>query len=227
MSHSLRPQPPTTNEFSSKAPRFWNFEVLGVEGGSLYLCVCPFVWGTGPHQHFLNKSSPYCSVTVRLGAINNWQFVAVIMTLETFQMAFPFLSRRTKTYTYSLWWGFNQADIGHDPWPIVVTRLCWLIFGLGTGLCLVFPRTDSHAYQSFGFLIKGQGFGRVGIGYIRMEGLEVWGCCKYTFEGKRKKEMSKWIFEITKPVVKGTGSRKMRAFSFLWSCLCTAHRLGT
>lgn len=159
MSHSLRPQPPTANEFSSKAPRFWNFEVLGVEGGSLYLCVCPFVWGTGLHQHFLNKSSPYCSVTVRLGAINNWQFVAVIMMLQTFQMAFPFLSRRTKPYAYSLWWDFNQADIGHDPWPIVVTRLCRLIFGLGTGLCLVFPRTDSPAYQSFGFLIKDKALG--------------------------------------------------------------------
>lgn len=51
-----------------------------------------------------------------------------------------------------------------------------------------------------GFPIKGQGFGRVGVGHISMEVVQAWGCCKYTFEGK---ETSNSIFEITKPVAKG------------------------
>ena len=99
---TLRPQPPSTNEFSSHAPRFWNFELLEVKCGSLCLYLRPLVWGPGPCQHFLNKLSPCYSLTVRLGANNTWQFVTVIMMLRTFQMAFPFLSRRTMTYLFPL-----------------------------------------------------------------------------------------------------------------------------
>jgi hypothetical protein len=42
-------------------------------------------------RHFPNKSSPGPSLAVELGAINNWQFVAVIKMPGTFQMAFPAL----------------------------------------------------------------------------------------------------------------------------------------
>ena len=167
---TLRPQPPTTNEFSSNAPRFWNFELLAVKCGSLCLCLSPLVWGPGPCQHFLNKLSPCYSLTVRWGAINTWQFFTVIMMLRTSQIAFPFLSRRTMTYLFPLM-GFWSSRHSSWPWSRVETRLGWFTSSLGmtyTILCLVFPRTGSHACQRFGFLIQGWGFRKVGVMSIRV-----------------------------------------------------------
>ena len=62
----------------------------------------PFGLGTWSLPAFLNNLCPCYSLTVRLGAINTWQFFAVIMMLRTFQMAFPVLSRRTMTYLFPL-----------------------------------------------------------------------------------------------------------------------------
>lgn len=75
--HSLKPRPFTTNESPPDYPRKPpEPEPLNFRGGcGQVLCASPFVWGAGPHQ----RSG------CRLGAISNWQFVAV----RTMQADFP------------------------------------------------------------------------------------------------------------------------------------------